>query len=94
MQYHAISNWLVWDPGIQKSGGKVTPPVERDNSKRRYLAATSQRGIYGDRLVCQADLKKLRQLTEKISKQMWLEAESEGHLLPRRKYMERNGTYW
>ena len=29
------------------------------------------RGIYGDRLVCQADLKKLRQLTEKISKQMW-----------------------
>ena len=36
-----------------------------------------QRGIYGDRLVCQADLKKLRQLTEKISKQMWL-AETQG----------------
>ena len=36
-------------------------------------SAWAQWGIYGDRLVCQADLKKLRQLTEKISKQMYLD---------------------
>ena len=38
-----------------------------------FSPAWVQWGIYGDRLVCQADLKKLRQLTEKISKQMYLD---------------------
>ncbi|CAL1157217.1 unnamed protein product [Cladocopium goreaui] len=50
---------------------KAKPTEFTDAEKLVLLWIHESERIYGDRLVCQADLKKLRQLTEKISKQMF-----------------------
>ncbi|CAK9103509.1 Dynein alpha chain [Durusdinium trenchii] len=50
---------------------KAKPSEFNDAEKLVLLWIHESERIYGDRLVCHADLKKLRHLTEKISKQMF-----------------------